>query len=346
MRLLESALLFYKLANNKKTMRETLDHLEKKYQEELEKALGGSLFKRLAFIGQWGSEKYFAKDKTIMLDKIVNDLFAQMGAPSYYNLMFPLEEIVSGYIHFVPDALYLVEEIRNLATSEYLEKYPIRAEDYKDIRKEMNRARHIDEALFKLARQKMLQKLLEEMKGEETEDIFDDPFFKDWKVLWNADESLRPLLTGLAKRRSTSFYIRAMGIVGALVDQLKTVNKKIEDQKTLSLMDVALWMYNRLGYNTESDQLKQIFNKTDLQGQNYMRGFLYFSNLPRDMGTYYTYLGQAFILTEDLMLMDMDYKTYPLPNKVVAIRLSGIADDNPIKSKWQEIFNEFGIIPL
>ena len=169
----------------------------------------------------------------------------------------------------------------------------------------------------------------------------------DWEDHYMMSDPLipRPFLLELAKTFGGDFWEK-MG--------LSTGNapRHIEDispyQHVPGLMNDPehIWtdkdieiLFRDLRYGAiTGDELRQIIEKANGRGRNYLRAFLY-----RDAEH-----GALFMLDEDMKPLGQEYQTLPWPEEVVPMKLSilrGLDREGKYAPVWEKIFEEFHVIP-
>jgi len=327
MKLIEKIKIFYKLANNKKTMRDTLDKVEEQYNAALNFVLKNpnSLERIFNFIEEWGSDKHFKNDENKIID-LLSPLILNRSA-DYDTVIAPV--LGANFNRKVWN------KIMNKITKDYLLATDIDAHDYVNIERY---SQHLYPEILKLAQNKMLKTLMDELPNE-PDNRQEDDFYWNCRKLYKDAPRFRNIVEGLAKRRGLDFYLEILNTTHNIGDKLiKIWKNKIDKDQPLSVYDIAILFnnrYNRPGY--APGHFKHIFELADENARNYMSRFLYHSEGDTDY----------CMLTEDGKFIDLDYKIQQLAPIIYIGKLSNWPhDDEGERDKWIQMFMDHKISPL
>lgn len=121
-------------------------------------------------------------------------------------------------------------------------------------------------------------------------------------------------------------------------------------KEKLNIFDVASLWANQVFFDIHD--FMKVIEKADDKAKQYMRTYLYISGLHDDAADS---LAWAFMLSEDMTPMNIEYKTIAWPSTLVPFSLSvekpfslsgeQLDYEDEMKARWQQIFDEFNIIP-
>ena len=141
-------------------------------------------------------------------------------------------------------------------------------------------------------------------------------------------------LEELAKKFGPDFYATVMGFQDALIANKDRINALRDKKEVLDINDIALLFGKWREFTNE--QFQSIMKRATDEAKEYMRRFLWSEN---------SYEDHYFILDAEMMPIDINYKNISWPDYIRAYKLSQ-EKPGPEKEAWQNLFNEFQVIPL
>ena len=158
----------------------------------------------------------------------------------------------------------------------------------------------------------------------------------------------KEFLIKLAKHCGLNIYVQVMDRMhrrSGMERTVESIDHIMMKKPKLTVYDVAR-VWNSLqayGNLLSADEFTSIIGRSDNVAHEYLRGFIY---LPADGRTVKYDDPRIFILDSEMNPLNINYEKVGWPNKVQISNINNITFLYPgLAEKWQNIFNDFQVIP-
>lgn len=239
----------------------------------------------------------------------------------------------------------LISKIINWKTELFLADPELYAKHYLDIEHVKD---VINPALMEKAKRKMIMRLVRFFTDAQkmNEKVVMKGLLEEWKALYDSSTEIsQDFLVELAKRFGVDFYVdAAKSRIAPNQDRFRLISNFLQkDKNKITVYDLALVINQKNDDWWSGGWSKQDFIfllnkiKHNPELRTYLQGYVY--------GTLMGQSGEnrLFMLDTNLTPMNIQYQAIKFPEHIFPTHLRDIEPE--AREKWQQVFNEFGIIP-
>lgn len=333
MKLLKKAWLFYKLAED-----DEAQAIKKQYDDFIASLSTSSatiptLTQIMRFINNFHDLPYF---KVEDLEEAVYNLYIQFtsGNDNKYATLYTMNRtlrsegspkaITSHLMSYI--VRRLLNEYKLKEAKEYIDLERVRGEISVDVMEE--------------AQRRIILHLLRLSRSDDAD--AQQQLHDDWLELRrNSAKFPSQWLDELSKKFGPDFYATVMSFQDALIANRDRISNLRDKKEVLDIYDVAYLLGKHREFTGE--QMQSIIQRATDEAKKYMRRFLWSDRYIDNVNEFWK--APHFMLDEEMMPMDLNYKNINWPEHIRAYRLSQEIT-GPEKEAWSKLFNEFQVIPL